>query len=659
MEARLQRALTQRMFLLSAKEETADKWTFSVQGTTGKAYKVTFTPEKCSCNCPDRTKFCKHIHFMRYRVVTAALEDAETWNETCYRSVKSAWRARFKSMLAALTPAAPSAAPAAGPLYPLTCCICFEDVASAEEGTSCPQGCKRSEFHAACIDMWTEREPSCPLCRQPWTRKRGRGAEAEDPPMAVECSHVSHIELLPDPEAPAAPAAPVAAAPTEGGAPAAAPAPAAGSSAATASTDDGGESAVDVVISFDATGSMYPCLAEVKRRAAQVVQSMLKEVPTMRIAIIAHTDFENRDNDDAIAKRVVSCDFTDNVDTLVDFIQNHRLEGNGGDYAECYEYVLRQVHSKLSWKPSRPKYVKALIMLGDAIPHDMNDGNNKFKIDWRLEAEKLKNRDISVFSVQCLYQGNREAYQFWNDLASITDGYHMFLDQFANITTMLRAICFRQHDQSAERLAMLEADCTKGGITDQMRLMFDTLTGRKTREEVNAEMHPDNFRRRFATGFGGGFGGGVAIARPSGGGAARFGGTTAVGAVDEAAAAAKMLPCPPSKFQIFTVDEDCSIKEFCNKMGIQFKTGRGFYEFTKVENISEKKEVVAMEKRSGNLFEGDGARDLIHLPTGTAGRLKPATLDQFSVFIQSTSYNRKLIGGSKFLYDTTGMEEGR
>jgi hypothetical protein len=94
-------------------------------------------------------------------------------------------------------------------------------------------------------------------------------------------------------------------------------------------------------------------------------------------------------------------------------------------------------------------------------------------------------------------------------------------------------------------------------------------------------------------------------------------------------------------------------------MGIQFKTGRGFYEFTKVENISEKKEVVAMEKCSGNLFEGDGARDLIHLPTGTAGRLKPATFDKFSVFIQSTSYNRKLIGGSKFLYDTTGMEEAR
>jgi hypothetical protein len=438
---------------------------------------------------------------------------------------------------------------------------------------------------------------------------------------AVECSHNARIELLPEVEA------------------------------AGAEEEVEEESAVDVVISFDTTGSMYPCLAEVKRRAAQVVQSLLKEVPTMRIAILSHGDFTKRNSEAEIAKIVVSCDFTNDVDTLVNFIQNHRPDDHNSDYAECYEYVLNQVHSKLSWGPPRPKYVKALIMLGDAIPHDVNDFSNKYKLDWRLEAEKLKNRDISVFSVQCLYSGSRESYQFWNELASITNGYHMFLDQFSNITTMLRAISFRHHDQSAERLARLEEDCTKGGITDQMRLMFDTLTGRKTREEVNAEMHPDNFRRRFATGGGGG-GGGSSTTSAS---AARPRTVITTGAVNEAEAASKMLPCPPSKFQIFTIDEDCSIKEFCDKMGIQFKPGRGFYEFTKVETIGDKKEVIAMEKTSGNLFEGDGARELIHLPAGTSGRLKPGTLAQFSVFIQSTSYNRKLIGGSKFLYDTTGV----
>ena len=32
-------------------------------------------------------------------------------------------------------------------------------------------------------------------------------------------------------------------------------------------------------------------------------------------------------------------------------------------------------------------------------------------------------------------------------------------------------------------------------------------------------------------------------------------------------------------------------------------------------------------------------------------RLKPADLPDYMVFVQSTSYNRKLIGGTKFLYE--------
>lgn len=51
-----------------------------------------------------------------------------------------------------------------------------------------------------------------------------------------------------------------------------------------------------------------------------------------------------------------------------------------------------------------------------------------------------------------------------------------------------------------------------------------------------------------------------------------------------------------ARFQVLDVDERCDIKSFVQKNGLLFKTGRGFYEFTKPEKISDKKEVVLVDK---------------------------------------------------------------
>ncbi len=39
----------------------------------------------------------------------------------------------------------------------------------------------------------------------------------------------------------------------------------------------------------------------------------------------------------------------------------------GGDWEECYELVLHQVQTQLNWSPGSQR---ALVMIGDAIPHD-------------------------------------------------------------------------------------------------------------------------------------------------------------------------------------------------------------------------------------------------------------------------------------------------
>ena len=47
---------------------------------------------------------------------------------------------------------------------------------------------------------------------------------------------------------------------------------------------------IEVVFSFDTTGSMYPCLTQVRRKIKETVTRLLDEIPGIRIGIIAHGD---------------------------------------------------------------------------------------------------------------------------------------------------------------------------------------------------------------------------------------------------------------------------------------------------------------------------------------------------------------------------------
>ncbi len=108
---------------------------------------------------------------------------------------------------------------------------------------------------------------------------------------------------------------------------------------------------------------------------------------------------------------------------------------------------------------------------------------------------------------------------------------------------------------------------------------------------------------------------------------------------------------PPGRFQVLEVDKDGPIKDFVQENGLAFKTGRGFYEFTKTETIQGSKEIILMDKATGDFFEGEKARELLGLPAGETARIRPTSLEKYAVFVQSTSANRKLMGKTRFLYE--------
>jgi hypothetical protein len=205
---------------------------------------------------------------------------------------------------------------------------------------------------------------------------------------------------------------------------------------------------------------------------------------------------------------------------------------------------------------------------------------------------------IPVYGVQAL--GRRHATPFYKELAEKSGGFHLNLDQFSAITDMVLAICYKQ--SSDDQLSAYEREVVNEGRNNRsMNAMFNTML------------------RREAT-------------------------KTAFGAADLAAV-------PPGRFQVLSIDHDSAIKEFVLENGLRFKKGRGFYEFTKTETIQGGKEVVLMDKASGDMYSGRKAREMLGLPEGETARIRPTSLEKFAVFVQSTSVNRRLVGGTRFLYE--------
>lgn len=217
---------------------------------------------------------------------------------------------------------------------------------------------------------------------------------------------------------------------------------------------------VDIAFSFDTTGSMYPCLQEVRNKLQEIVTRLLKDIPNIRIALVAHGDY--CDHQTYVAKAL---DFCTDAQKLGKFAQEVQ-KTSGGDLPEAYELVLRDVQN-LSWDPN---HSKALVMIGDEVPHAPSYTTEK--IFWKDELNKLKDAEIVVYGVQALNVSYAPA--FYSEIATQTGGYHLHLADFALITEMFLAVCFRATSQEKfdEYQAQVEED---GRMTKEVRNMLQEM----------------------------------------------------------------------------------------------------------------------------------------------------------------------------------------
>ena len=154
---RKDRALHQRLFLLNYKELSPDNWEFLVQGSTGNNYTILFSPRKQLCDCPDSVQVCKHILFIIARVGNDRNSYQKIENENIYLlnpNFSQCLKERLQNIEKQINN-----------VRDITeCAICFEELSNKLD--QCEQ-CKQV-FHKNCIQRWTLRQDSCPMCRGPW-----------------------------------------------------------------------------------------------------------------------------------------------------------------------------------------------------------------------------------------------------------------------------------------------------------------------------------------------------------------------------------------------------------------------------------------------------------------------------------------------------------
>lgn len=103
---------------------------------------------------------------------------------------------------------------------------------------------------------------------------------------------------------------------------------------------------------------------------------------------------------------------------------------------------------------------------------------------------------------------------------------------------------------------------------------------------------------------------------------------------------------------VYVVDSNndgVQIRDFVEAQGVPYVKGCAFYELSKTETVQDYKQIAIRDKVSGAVYSGFAARDMLGLPHHGEVKLAPGQHGQYNIFVQSTSFNRKLVKGTNVM----------
>jgi hypothetical protein len=196
---------------------------------------------------------------------------------------------------------------------------------------------------------------------------------------------------------------------------------------------------LDIVIVFDATGSMGGEIDQVKAQIVRIGTTLLKLIPKTRLSLVAYRDYGDR-------MVVAGIPLTNDLERLHKELLGVGADG-GGDTPEA-------VHEGLHWAISKntflPRAKKVILIFGDAPPHHEHLG-----ACLRMASEFHANQKGIVSTVTCR---SGEKIPEFVKIAEAGGGESFFTTDTRSIMEQLIVLVFgsRHEDKVREAFRLLE-----------------------------------------------------------------------------------------------------------------------------------------------------------------------------------------------------------
>jgi hypothetical protein len=196
---------------------------------------------------------------------------------------------------------------------------------------------------------------------------------------------------------------------------------------------------LDIVITFDSTGSMSGEINQVKEQISRIGTILLKLIPKARISICTY-----RDGGDEY--EVKGLPLTGDL-TEVQYYLNSIEAGGGGDHPEA-------VHSGLQWAVNnnqfRPQARKVILVFGDAPPH-----REKLQFCLAVAGDFQRNQNGVVSTVTC--RSPSPLPEFY-EIARAGNGEAFLTSDQRQIMTQVMVLVFgsRHRDKVIEAFKLLD-----------------------------------------------------------------------------------------------------------------------------------------------------------------------------------------------------------
>lgn len=236
-----------------------------------------------------------------------------------------------------------------------------------------------------------------------------------------------------------------------------------------------GDSPTDIVVAFDTTGSMKRYIEGVRKHVRELIPTLFKNTPNLRMKIIAFGDYCDMNGENDFGNAYQESELTADQNKLIDFV-NSAKDTSGGDVDEFYELVIHKIVTETPWREGGKKSV---LFIADCEPHDVGYriitkdgkfiGNNQ--INWVREAQRAAEKGIQFDTLRIIH-----GTKWYAQLSQMTGGACMDFNKAEQMGDIVTASTYARG--SKESFMTMYSSTVEAGdeaLAGAMKVMSKTI----------------------------------------------------------------------------------------------------------------------------------------------------------------------------------------